>query len=802
MVQKPLGSQCCSLKMHWINVRRVTALGLFLCLLSQHSFAQKRTAVDSLLQLFNAASNDEEQVRLLNEVSWEAFMAYDDSARFYGEEALRRANALSMPEQKLIAQLQLAEFHRVERNYSEAAKQLTAAAASMQDPELQQYASRYYLFKGNLAASQGQFEVAKSTYRMGLAAQNQQHHPALYLRLSGVLHRLGDVDGGAVALNKALELAIEQKDLPTALKASNNLGNFHVSQEEYNEAISKYKQSLAISQRLSDAKGASRAYLNMGNVCILQGSTDKAVALFLESSKIKEELGDQAGMAMIHNNIGWLYQEQERYEESLEYYRKSGDYYFSIVDTARWAETQLNIGNVLVSQKKTAEGIEALNHALESLHPVTQGSSIRSAQLNLGIAYNELGQYDVALDHLQAIEEEALVEEDEQSLVFLWNLKGASHFYLHQYVIAVQYYLKSYDLAVQLDLLKDQKSALYGLYEAERAANNHDASLRWLEQYLLIKDSIAATVLDDKLLDLQERYDAAEKAREIERLEITNEKVALENKLKDEQLNFTFLIIVVIVLVGALLLLYIIYVIREQRAKMREATVQNNERIDRLMSDQETAMFEAVLETQEKERKKLAQDIHDNLGSFLATLKYQHEKVVPESDDHQLVKNHQATGQLISKAFEEVRSISHQMHSGQVFDFRLDTAIKELVQRIQATERFQLTYQQLEVATDLPQVVEVNLYKVLQELLSNVMKHAQASEVVLQVNFTTEEVTLMLEDNGIGFDPKTSSGGIGWSNICDRLRLIHARYEVDSALNHGTTVVIVVPLHQNEVEHD
>lgn len=216
--------------------------------------------------------------------------------------------------------------------------------------------------------------------------------------------------------------------------------------------------------------------------------------------------------------------------------------------------------------------------------------------------------------------------------------------------------------------------------------------------------------------------------------------------------------------------------------------------IENLLQKQEVKAAYQVLEAQEQERKRIAEDLHDRLGSRLAAVKLHFHAFRNNTNN---TESFFTTGSnLLDEAIDEVRDISHNMLSGVLSKFGLVGALNDLKNTLEASKQlvFQIHTSHLEERLDL--AVEVSLYRIVQELISNILKHAQATEIILQVNRFEGEILLIVEDNGVGFEMKSDFDfmGIGLKNIKTRAGKLNGKINVDSRKGQGTTVTIEIPL--------
>lgn len=217
--------------------------------------------------------------------------------------------------------------------------------------------------------------------------------------------------------------------------------------------------------------------------------------------------------------------------------------------------------------------------------------------------------------------------------------------------------------------------------------------------------------------------------------------------------------------------------------------------IEDLLKKQELQSAYVLIEGQESERKRIAQDLHDSLGSVLVTLNMYADTLVNKLTQNDAKQLAEKIGNTAKQATEETRRISHNLDSGLLTHFGLGAAIKDLVEAIGIAKGIKITYH-----THLPDAinkeVSLNLYRIIQELINNTLKHAQASKIHIelgQINY--EYISLIYEDNGIGFDNQTKGKGIGLTNIESRTETVGGSLTIDSKKDKGSTFIIEIPLY-------
>jgi signal transduction histidine kinase len=172
--------------------------------------------------------------------------------------------------------------------------------------------------------------------------------------------------------------------------------------------------------------------------------------------------------------------------------------------------------------------------------------------------------------------------------------------------------------------------------------------------------------------------------------------------------------------------------------------------IEKLLQKQELKSAYALIEGQEQERKRIASDIHDNVGNLMATLKIYSDLVVAKEQDVELQRLNRKINDITESVTQEIRKISHALDSGIVHNFGLKVALDQLTEAVQNSGKIQVI-SLFDIPNPINSDTSLNIYRVIQELVTNTLKHAQATKLRIEVSQLTEEISIIFEDNGIGF---------------------------------------------------
>lgn len=226
------------------------------------------------------------------------------------------------------------------------------------------------------------------------------------------------------------------------------------------------------------------------------------------------------------------------------------------------------------------------------------------------------------------------------------------------------------------------------------------------------------------------------------------------------------------------------------------------QQIEKMLKKEELKSAYALIEGGEKERKRIAEDLHDNLGSLLATLRMYTDTFLEKEKPAHLHSIAEKIGKIAEQAAEETRRISHNLDSGLLKHFGLQVALMQLCEAINQSEKVKVEAF-INIDQELEGEVSLNVYRIIQELFSNTLKHSRATKIRIEITqIPNEYMSLIFEDNGKGFDTKQAlSKGIGLQHLHARVQRFNGELTIESNENIGTTVIIEIPMLYGEAHN-
>jgi signal transduction histidine kinase len=220
--------------------------------------------------------------------------------------------------------------------------------------------------------------------------------------------------------------------------------------------------------------------------------------------------------------------------------------------------------------------------------------------------------------------------------------------------------------------------------------------------------------------------------------------------------------------------------------------------IEDLLNQQELKNAYALLEGQEQERKRVSKELHDNLGSLLVTANLSLDSFPKEGLEPEKLNKLQKLDELLQKAADETRKISHSLDSGLLKHFGLQASLKDLASTLDELTNLK-THFEIQLSGTLSNEINTQLYRIVQELVNNTLKHAQAKNIRLEIfELKNEYINVIYEDDGLGFDLQDEQlkKGIGIQNIDNRVSKLNGKITLDTAPNKGLAVIIEIPLNE------
>ncbi len=581
------------------------------------------------------------------------------------------------------------------------------------------------------------------------------------------------------AYQGALKLIKTSKTDATKSLASSLISSYFSRNDHLDSSIYYAKKTLKYKVFSTDSIKRKRylmGTMNLASGYFLKGLNDKAKKIYLEGIQKAELWNDRKNYYGFMVNLGNLYFTEEEYNKALELFNKSLKSENSRVKVISYG----SIGNIYAERKK----FEISNEYYYKMLTLVKNDF-----------YNKIGVLNNIADNLVK-----MGKEKEGILQFKKNIKESIkrgyNFHVKeakQFLVEIYIDQKKYGEAEKLlkPILEEDKKTgnLKGvlnsyefLKEVTKGKGDLKKALKYSEYYIKMKDSISLLQKTEEINALEVKFETLQKEKEIIVLkkdqEIKSNEIEKQTSIRNVILIASGLIIVSILL----LLLFYFQKLKTQKLLNKTEKEINYQKIKALMKEQELELIKASIEGQDNERKRLAKGLHDSIGSSMAAIKMQLERVPSSSKKLEKIKDN------LNDTYEQVRELSHNLLPKKIRQNDYAELLNEYLKNINEITDVKISFNisQEEIINKIDKFLQNEIFAVLQELITNTIKHAEAKKIDINLEVIKDTIHLSFEDNGKGFDTKIMSKGIGLKNIKNRIVQLSGSYIIDSHSKRGT----------------
>ncbi|MFY7839256.1 MAG: tetratricopeptide repeat-containing sensor histidine kinase [Lacibacter sp.] len=559
-----------------------------------------------------------------------------------------------------------------------------------------------------------------------------------YVLLAGKLSLISFNETIKIA-DEGLKLAGKLNDSVAYAELTRYMGTAHYFKGEYEKAAGYFFASAGIYERRSMYKQLATVINDLAKLYRKTRDLNRANTFYNRAYSLFTSLKDSSGMQMVLNESGVVYEYQGNYEKAISHYRSALKMATLLKDEAGRAWSLSFLAGVYVLQSKFSQAEDFNLQALGIRQKLSDSFAITLSYSDLGIMYGTWGKFERAV-----------------------------------------YYLEESNKVAEKMQYKELLSNNYA--ELSRIANvtgNYKQALDYYTWHTQLKDSLFSAQKTRQIEELSTLYETNKKQQQIEVQQLTIKK-------RNQQI---FLILLFVML--ASVVAYFFYT----RYKWKQQVKLQHE----ILKQQELATS-LVLEAEEKERSRIAKDLHDGVGQMMSAARmnlssFYNDLSLPDTEQNKSLKN---IIQLVDESCKEVRAVSHSMMPAALLSKGLPQTLDEIASRI-STGNFSMHFYSEGFNERLDSNTETILFRVIQECINNAIKHSEATTLDISLIKDRDGISVTIEDNGKGFtyNPATAKEGIGLHNIHSRIQFLRGSIDIDSAPGKGTLIAIHLPNQNN-----
>lgn len=502
----------------------------------------------------------------------------------------------------------------------------------------------------------------------------------------------------------------------------------------YDQAIGLLHDLLVDVEKANNDSLLAQINIKLGSAYSDVGKLDIGIGYYKQALRLATKNQNKRQKALGIYGIATAFQSLQQFDSSLNYYQRAIDYFHLEKDSLTLSYIYSNLS--------------LLYHDLEELNQSKKYSDLAlNIQLKIGDKYGSGASYSNL----------GLIAREQRELVD-----------------AVKFYKSSMSEYAEVGYSKGYSESMRWLGITYHKMGLADSSSNYFFMYDSIGHDLFHTDYQDKILELETKFQTAEVER--------------DNALKQAEIEENRRQLLILYLFSFLLIIasLAIYLIFNQRRKRVKAA--SDKQIQDILQEQEMKATYALLDGQDKERKRIAAELHDNLGSILVTLNMYADTLQEKPKEVPFLA--EKISEVAQLANEETRKISHSLDSGMLKHFGLEAAIRQLTEAVSVARsiQFDLSLQVEKISSE----DGLEIYRIIQELVNNTLKHSQCTKVHLELSQVGVSLSIIYEDNGVGFKKSEIVAGMGLKNIENRVNKLDGELTIDSSPGKGSTFIIEI----------
>ena len=543
----------------------------------------------------------------------------------------------------------------------------------------------------------------------------------------------------------ALSLANETNDSVFKIIILNKLGVVYRRTNRIRTSIDYHQQARALASEIANKSRAVNLELaksenSIGNCYTILEQHQSSIPHFENALAIETSLDNKLGIAINYQNIGHANEELDNHDIAFDYYNKSLKYNEEINSKLGKIICNNSLARILIKREEFKNAELLIKPLIPKVKELNDNFHASMILLNYGNLMTKTGRFSEAETYLQ----------------------------------------ESLDLSLKHDLSFGVIESYTKLSELESSIGNFKKALT----YQSFANEASNKVINDRnnqyINDLVIKYDANAKTKQI--ADLSSENIAVKSQLRKNK------IIMGSIGFSALCFMGMVFTYFHQRQKRKDDLILS------LKREHQIKTLESLIKGEEQERNRIAKELHDGLNGDLSAIKFKLNKITESSQ-----LNVSEVIDMLDKSCQQVRNISHNLIPPSLESFNLAEATEEFCSKMDDIHDENIHFQHLGDAFQLDKKVEVNIYRIIQELVTNSLKHANASEISVQLCKRGHRLEITVEDNGKGFDPnRVKSQGIGLKNIQSRVDFLDADLDFSSDLSGASYYIELNTFNPNE----
>jgi len=551
----------------------------------------------------------------------------------------------------------------------------------------------------------------------------------------------------------------------------------NIKNAQFELALSNIEKLESNTAYLKNNQNRLRLNLSKSKVYNQLDQQEKSINLMLKGfSELKDNTLLKGLKIDYANALGLIFYEAENYDKSIDYYNQALYNSLTENDTINTLEAYLNLGKNYYKNEEIDSAVSNFSKIL--VYPVNYKTQkyITASYTNLGVVAGDELNLDLAEEYANKVL--LIYQEQKDTLNIAMGLINLSSIYYDKkdYEKAKNSYFQAFKSVKDLKserAIKVKEYALYNLAYTNEHLGDFENAYFFLEEATNLTDSLNQLKIVQNISEVEAKYNVAIQAQKVE-----------EEKSLRQRAQFLFYGSALAFL-AFIILSYIFY--RNYRLKQRN-------KIEQIENETQTRIINATIDAKEKERKSIAEILHDSVSALLSSANL-HLQATKSQLKEGAPKEISKAQVIVNEASVKIRDLSHELISSVLLKFGLAFAVHDICQKYSNSEITLRSDDKGILRYD--QDFEIKIYNIIEELINNILKHSKASNAtIMLVHRENDMLSVRLSDDGIGFDLKKAKtkDGLGLSHINARVKVMKGVFNIVSSKGNGTSIFILVPI--------
>jgi two-component system, NarL family, sensor kinase len=588
-------------------------------------------------------------------------------------------------------------------------------------------------------------------------------------------------------------IAKEKTDTATLLKYLKTIKKYSNDDLAFIELLSKWIIRNANDDNAQKIK--AEALKTLGTTYINVAMYEEATKYLNEAVAIAEKNNYYEIQCRSLVGLFRVYHDNKQNREAISYLETSialaekNKYYYGIIVAKFELSTYLETLDSLKSKNTFSKIVDLKKDALFLSKKLNDTIGIFRCLSGLGETFSSYKYFDSAIFYLKEAESLTTNSEDKYVLMTLYGLTGKVYKERAEatknradFTNAIPYTLNSLTYAKELNDKLWESNILKGLSEEYNGIGDYKSAFICLNGFIKLNDSITSVQNFKEITSIKNKFEIAKKDSEILKLDSANKQKSNLNRI----LLFSAFGLILLSVLGYRNFKH------KQKVSSQQQEIQQ-QKIAELEKDKQLSAINAMLQGQEEERSRIAKDLHDGLGGMLSGTKlaFIHMKenlvLTPEN-----ATQFDKSLSMLDNTIADLRKVAHNLMPEALVKFGLQEAVRDFCNSIQSSTNLKVVYQPLGENRKLANTAEVFTYRIIQELVNNAVKHADATQIIVQLTTNNNKVGIAVEDNGKGYEINAlaNSKGAGMDNIKYRVQYFNGTIDTVTSAGNGTSVNI------------